>query len=1679
MKKEFRKSMSKFLTIAFSLSLVFSSSSKVGAQTQENMSLSREKIASMQSQLKEFVSEDKRKIELHEEDPEEVIRIIVELDKKPAAEMMPQGIEAPSEVINEVKESQRKTKDEAEKLEGAELRHSYGNLINGFSMDVKRKEVEDLKNLEGVKSVKEANRYEPQINYAKGLTQAFDAWTKYNIKGEGMLVSIIDTGIDYRHKDLKNPKDSSKLKLDEKRSEEIKKTNILKAGKDSKTYFSEKIPFGYNYADKDSNIIDERPKGGHGMHVAGIVGADGDEEAIKLGQAVQGVAPETQLLAMKAFSNGPAGKYAFSDDIVAAIEDSATLGADVINMSLGSASGFQDDDDAEQRAIKNATEKGVMVVVAAGNSSYSTAPYRDKNMKDISTVGSPALAKDALMVANFQNQNLTSYAASFLTEDGKEFSKTGSSDHTFKFEQNKELSLISCGLGKPEDFVGKELKDKVALIERGSLKFIEKIINAQKAGAAGVVIFNTKDGGEALTNMDTEASITIPAIFVGNKAGVEATKRLDNKEIVKFKFTGDAIGGENPNSGDYDDSTSWGTAPNLDFKPQIAGPGGNIFSTVNDNGYETKSGTSMSAPHVSGGMALILEAIKEYNKDLKGRELVDYVKNISMNTSVVKKDKDGVPFSPRRQGAGLIQISDAIKNKVTATYNGVASVALKEIESKNVSFTIDLNNYGDKDVTYSLEQIGGVLSQEDKDANGEMARDIILSKDDADITFDKQEITVSAKGGEKVTVTLNIGNDLSTERFLEGYINLKSNDPEQPSLVMPFMGYYGDWVKERIINYGDWEESDSLMSKIDDAALTGLMATYKGEKISVLGPNPEDFVLSPNGDGYCEEVIPYLYFLRNAKKVVSEIQDEKGNVVVKAGEMDDVRKQVYNANNNSGKSPSLRKNLSWNGMIYNKSKGEKEAAKEGTYKLSIKSYVDLDNKEPQKFEVPIKVDITAPEIKVISRDINGEEVTIKWEAKDNLAGILTSGILINGDIKKDAKITDEGKDLYSVKINAKEVEDKEVSIVVMDKAYNLSSANAVVDKVEKSIIEFNNKDFASGSIDVSEKSLNKDGMLEISGKVSYPTKSFKIDDKEVKVNKDLTFNFLKDSKELKQGINYIHVYAQGMNGNLAKVKQEDGSGVDANNYAAKIYFDSEAPIVNLISPFSDGKGNIFINSEELTLKGIVSDSGMGYKLYINGEIEKQVQAEVNYGHEYTAYEFNKKVQVENGDIMELKAVDFFGHTTLLKYKVNIDKEKPMVTIEGVENGKVYNENIKPKIKMDKEGTIKSILNGKDYNNEEISEEGNYELVVKATDNSGNEVESIIKFSIDKTAPTIDVKGVENGKTYNMSLVPKITTDDKDATIKYILDGKEYDGIESIISNGKHKLDIEAKDLAGNISKNSVEFEINTVINEGDDQVLVVKDRLQYSDGNTVEFILRGISTISKEVFESVKGGDKVMVFKLDSKDAKIKWQFDTKDITSIDKDLDISLNEISPNKDSISKLDEKAQIISFKHNSKLPGLTKVTIVINKEKLDLTKTVYSYYFNETTNKAELHAENLKSFNKDNEDYLELNLEHCSDYFLSNLDSKTIIKPEVEKENDKDKDKDKDKNKENDKDKDKDIVNNNDINTPKENKNDSKEKINSKSKLVKTGSMVSMSSMMSFGTLLCGLGYVMSKKSKKNK
>ena len=105
-------------------------------------------------------------------------------------------------------------------------------------------------------------------------------------------------------------------------------------------YYTDKVPFGFSYVDEDD--INNRQVT-HGLHVSGIVAANGDEE----NGGMTGVAPDAQLFAMQVFGSTGSG---FNDDIIRAVEDSVKLGADILNLSLGGTAGFYSDADYLQKA---------------------------------------------------------------------------------------------------------------------------------------------------------------------------------------------------------------------------------------------------------------------------------------------------------------------------------------------------------------------------------------------------------------------------------------------------------------------------------------------------------------------------------------------------------------------------------------------------------------------------------------------------------------------------------------------------------------------------------------------------------------------------------------------------------------------------------------------------------------------------------------------------------------------------------------------------------------------------------------------------------------------------------------------------------------------------------------------------------------------------------------------------------------------------------------------------------------------------------------------------------------------------------------------------------------------------------------------------------------------------------
>lgn len=1180
--------------------------------------MAREEIRQEREKIAKERAKSKQNIKSLEKNPNEQVRIIVQTkqDSFSDSRLITRG---------KIQNYQNNVKNKLEKFEGAKITQTYRYLLNGFGMTVKRSEISKIRALPWVKSVTEAKVYYPVMTSAKEITKIYEAWNNFGYKGEGMVISVIDSGIDVEHKDMKLT-DYSKAKI-----------KNIKQSKETK--FTEKVPYGHNFADQNDDVKDGKGKSMHGMHVAGIIGANGEDEEISNLKAIKGVAPEAQLLAMKVFSNNPEAGGCYDDDIIAAIEDSVVHDADIINMSLGSPAGFSDPNDPVAIAIKKATDQGTLVVVAAGNdgisstsSTYEKLLTNDLKTVDTSMVSSPATANDALTVASYENNDVIDEVLE-VEFDGKveEFNYIASERDPGKVLKGNKYELVDCGTGGEFDYWSTDVYGKIAVVkfssERGSQSIRE---NAQKAGAKGVIIYSD-DGDETLHGMYPNENL-IPAAWVSNSSGKKIISAAEN--AAKVSFNGKIVKNPNELSGNMSNFTSFGPTPNLEIKPEVTAPGGSIFSTVNNNSYEKMSGTSMATPHTAGAAALVVQAVKDKLKDLSGRQLVEFAKRNLINTSKVVLDKNygekNVPYSPRAQGAGLIQIDDAINNKVLATdKNNNAVVALKEI-GKSTSFTLKLKNYGDEAVSYDIST-EGVLGEKILDEKGHFKEYVIPN---ADINFSKKSITVNAKEEVYVDVNLNLPANLKTESFVEGYIHFNCKDGKNPSLNVPYVGFYGDWGKPSIID-APMHQEDSLLK------ITGLISEeffgvpiYLGGRIidennkemDLIDPNT--VAISPNGDDNSEVAKPCLGLLRNVKEMTVEIvdkNDETGKVLRRISYEEYIRKASLERDGGQ----KIYYSGKWDGKLYNDKTGKYELAKDGQYYVKITSKVDLENAKPQVMYLPVKVDIKEPEVKIISNesDIEGDVLTLRWTVKEEGSGIYEKGtnIYVNGEngywnlvepIKKENGV-------YSCKVKIDTSKSNLVAIAAVDNAVNIGVDTLTIGR----LLKFENLE---DNLNIGKEEI-KDGVYTVKGVMSKDIKSIAINDNEAKVSHDGSFAI---NIPVEEGDNELNVV----------VKDNEDKVIENLSKTYSIVLDTKEPIINITSPiYKDGEG-VICDTDELVIKGTVKDDRTPYdKLKVKiGWSTVELNEDGSFETTVRLYDANNSIDILAEDLSKNTSVVSFG-----------------------------------------------------------------------------------------------------------------------------------------------------------------------------------------------------------------------------------------------------------------------------------------------------------------------------------------------------------------------------------------------------------------------------------------------------
>lgn len=776
----------------------------------------------------------------------------------------------------------------AEKIEKAtkehlDVVHNLTLAANIISANVKFGQIKDIEKVSGVKTVVVENKYDaaktveeiptdPNMSTSTYQIGSGVAWAE-GYTGAGSKIAVIDTGIDTEHKSFAENAFLYSLKQNAK---ELNKAfdaykaslNLLDAAKieavmdqlnvkidPAQVFVSEKIPFAYNYVDSDYDVTHANDtQGEHGSHVEGIAAANkyvedqyGEFTTAIDSVKVQGVAPDAQIITMKVFGKGGG---AYDSDYMLAIEDAVVLGADSVNLSLGSGNGgtSKNANAVYQQILEDLSACGTVVSMSAGNSGHwadsaMTGGYLYADDVNTQTDGSPGSFTNAFTVASADNIGM---CGEYFTVGGTPviYTQTNYTNKPLSTLAGEQEYVFITGNGTEEDWaaIGDALKGKIAVCSRGAISFYQKGEFAVEAGAIATIVYNNTAGSinMDLTDYTKDApfiSITQAegALFKDNGTLSEDGTYYTGKINIEKGLTSVIV---NTGYSEMSSFSSWGVPGSLEMKPEITAPGGNIYSVngMEHDAYENMSGTSMASPQVAGMAALAAQYIRENGlaekTGLKARTLAQ---SLLMSTAEPMIDADNeCYYSVLQQGAGLANIGNVVKaesyilmdeNANAGAKDGKVKVELGDDPAKKgvYSFGFTLYNLTDSAKKYALSAdffTQGLFYMRGLSLIGanSVMMDTATMLLDTEVKFDCGDTaTVPANGKVHVTVTVTISDDdkefmdayAPNGFYVEGFVYADGEADEEGNITtahsIPVLGYYGNWSTVSMFDKGSYE----------------------------------------------------------------------------------------------------------------------------------------------------------------------------------------------------------------------------------------------------------------------------------------------------------------------------------------------------------------------------------------------------------------------------------------------------------------------------------------------------------------------------------------------------------------------------------------------------------------------------------------------------------------------------------------------------------------------------------------------------------------------------------------------------------------------------------------------------------------------------------------------------------
>lgn len=900
--------------------------------------------------------------------------------------------------------------DKLKKIDGVKIVHEYKEVLTGASVEVGKESLSDVKAITELTSLEESRRIRPTLHTAKQLVGALKASSKYQTDGRGMVIAVIDSGLDIKHKDMR---------LDEGVVPKIKEITPSTTG----TY-TLKVPHGYNYVSGNDNLYDDTHEP-HGMHIAGTLAGNATDEEVASKQGIDGIAPNAQLLVYKIFSNDPKNYKAETEDAAyAAIEDAIKHGADVISLSVG----YYDSGlpgNAYYTIAKRAAEKGIIITAAIGNAGASSSDtsfdlHTNNALGAVDTATTVGVAATPAVIGVGSARNTHLVQREFML-NGQSF---GYYPIGYTTLTEGKYEFVDAGNGRWEEVQGLDLAGKVAIIKKDKFDLKDAVRNLKFKDVVGLVVVNTDQGWNKdyykthQLLVDDKTLLSYSSIWGISLSGEDGRRLLevanqsqDKVGLVLKPTIGMKKLIEVPTVSGF---SSWGPTVNLELKPEIVAPGEDVYATLNDNRYGSMSGTSMASPIVAGASALLLPRIRQMTPP-EGMTRMDLLRIVLMNTAtplvdVLDSSGHALENSPRQQGAGLLQIDRAFETDVILHHRLKGGVELKEI-GRETEFEVTLENLGNQQRSFAISA-GKVLTSQDVPVDrigrsGKVVKEIHATEiKGSSLHLSEQSIQLGPK--EKKTIRLRLDAGEAKDQFAEGYIYFKSLTEGQSDISIPYFGFVGDWSKERIVDAPAWETGSKLK-------LTSVLSSYKHNKSGryiELGRekiqdnqspiNPEDIAIqNQHSDSQTGNAFVRFALLRDITNYDLDIVKEATEDAPVLRRIDTgtmlSRVRYVDYFESLSEYSKLRTPIElhrWDGKLYDASQDENIPAPEGQYFFRLR----VKNKENGAYQytyLPVKIDNQKPEIVAIDTNrltshrelvVTAKDNNKVWEVRANLNG---------------------------------------------------------------------------------------------------------------------------------------------------------------------------------------------------------------------------------------------------------------------------------------------------------------------------------------------------------------------------------------------------------------------------------------------------------------------------------------------------------------------------------------------------------------------------------------------------------------------------------------------------------------------------------------------------------------------